>query len=109
MAVQTVFDMYQLKRAFSPLLENRALQVCEVFSGNINTIVKVDIAGQCYGLRVRTQEKVYRYEPDLIKEAFVAWLLQHAHKGPGDAEAATAFAEMRGAQCGSVANRTEVL
>ena len=40
---QSPFDRYQLEQAFSPLLENPSLQVCEVFSGNINTIIKVKI------------------------------------------------------------------
>lgn len=106
---QSPFDRHQLKRAFSPLMENPPLQIQEVFSGNINTIVKVETGGQYYGLRVRTQEKVYRYEPDLVKEAFVAWLMNHAFGIAGDTEVAVAFSRLRTARSGTITNRNEVL
>src|SRR5262249_8849518 len=70
---QCPLSIQQIEAVFAPLLGSYSVRVCEVFSGNINTIVKVDIEGLYYGLRVRTHEQVYRYEPDLIKEAFVIW------------------------------------
>lgn len=106
---QSPFDRSQLEQAFSPLLENPSLQVCEVFSGNINTIIKVKIHGQSYGLRVRTQESVYRYEPDLVKEAFVLWLMTHAGDTPGDAAVAAAFAQIHAARSGTVTDRHAAL
>src|SRR5262245_31738487 len=87
------FDQQQLERAFAPLSPNHTLLVREVFSGNINTIVKVEVNEHCYGFRVRTQEKVYRYEPDLIKEAFVVWLLQPGHERLSDEKIAAAFTQ----------------
>jgi aminoglycoside phosphotransferase (APT) family kinase protein len=95
----------QLAKAFSRLRPGQPLQVSDVLFGNINTIIKVDVAGRCYALRVRTQERVYRYEPDLMKEVFVAWLLEHGQEGPCDAKAAAAFTEIRAGRCGTVAAR----
>jgi len=106
---QSPFDRHQLERAFSPLLETQSLQVCEVFAGNINTIVKVGAGGQYYGLRVRTQEKVYRYEPDLVKEAFVSWLMDCASGTSRDEETAVAFSQIRAARYGMITNRSRVL
>ena len=71
------FSSRQLERVFARLSGRPPLHVHAVLSGNINTIVKVECEGRLYGLRVRTQEQVYRYEPDLVKEALVA-ALAHA-------------------------------
>jgi Phosphotransferase enzyme family len=106
---QCPFAIEQIEAVFAPLLGNRPVRVCEVFSGNINTIVKVDIEGQNYGLRVRTHEQVYRYEPDLIKEAFVIWLLDHAGAVKDDAEVATAFSAIRTVRCGATASSNGML
>lgn len=103
------FDLRQTEQAFAPLLEKPALHVCDVFQGNINTIVKVESGGRCYGLRVRTQENVYRYEPDLIKETFVHWLMEHATNSARDMEVAAAFSRIRAARCGSIESRSDVL
>src|SRR5262245_41884344 len=94
------FSNQQIARAFSPVVTRGALQVQEVLTGNINTIFKVESAGQHYGLRVRTQESVYRYEPDLIKEVFVLQLLQTAGDGLNDARVAAAFKQLVAAQYG---------
>jgi len=58
LSAQLPFDIQQLEGVFSPLLGSQPIQVCEVISGNINTIFKVQTGGQFYGLRVRTQEQV---------------------------------------------------
>ena len=103
------FTIQQLEAVFAPLVGDRPVRVCEVFSGNINTIVKVDVDGQSYGLRVRTHERVYRYEPDLIKEAFVTWLLNHAGNLKDDMEVAAAFSAICTARCGGTASFPGVL
>ena len=101
-AEQSPFSGQQIARAFSPVATGTALQVQEVLAGNINTILKVESAGQHYGLRVRTQESVYRYEPDLVKEVFVLQLLQTAGDGLNDAQVAAAFKQLFAAQYGTV-------
>jgi len=106
---QCPFAIQEIEAVFAPLLGDRPVQVCEVFSGNINTIVKVEVDGQCYGLRVRTHEQVYRYEPDLIKEAFVIWLLDHTGNAKDDAEVAAAFSAIRAARCGTTVSANGVL
>ena len=103
------FSTEQLERAFSPLLGNGSLQVHEVFAGNINTILKVENDGQVYGLRVRTYESVYRYEPDLIKEVFVLRLLQQGANPLQDATVADAFSQFRDARSGIVDDRAHGL
>jgi aminoglycoside phosphotransferase (APT) family kinase protein len=108
-APQCPFTAQQLEAVFAPLMAPRSLCVREVFAGNINTIVKVDVAGHSYGLRVRTQEQVYRYEPDLVKEAFVSWLLTHAGSVKHDREVAVAFSALCAARCGEIAGAAEVL
>jgi len=99
----------QIERAFSPLFPGQSLHVQQVLTGNINTIVKVAVSGRSYGLRVRTHEQVYRYEPDLIKEAFVLWLMRHATNGPRDTEAAVAFAQRRATRRGIVTEHSDLL
>ncbi len=99
------FSEQQIARAFSRVATGAALQVQEVLAGNINTILKIESAGQHYGLRVRTQESVYRYEPDLIKEVFVLQLLQTAGDGRNDALMAAAFKQLFAAQYGTVTQR----
>ncbi|NOT57951.1 MAG: aminoglycoside phosphotransferase family protein [Deltaproteobacteria bacterium] len=99
----------QIARAFSPLFPGATPHVQQVFAGNINTIVHVAVDDHSYGLRVRTQEQVYRYEPNLIKEAFVLWLMRHATSGRCDAEAAHAFARLTAAQRGLVTEHSEGL
>lgn len=96
------FTPEQLIAAFAPLVDASELCVEEVLSGNINTILKVRVGEQRYGLRVRTHESVYRYEPDLIKEVFVLRVLQQAGSAPDDAAIATTFAELAAAQCGTL-------
>ncbi|HEV8711382.1 MAG TPA: aminoglycoside phosphotransferase family protein [Candidatus Binatia bacterium] len=108
-AAQCPFTIPQLEAVFAPLAGDRPVRVCEVFSGNINTIVKVDVEGQSYGLRVRTHEQVYRYEPDLIKEAFVTWLLNHAGNSRDDMEVAAAFSAICTVRCGGTASFHAVL
>src|SRR5215470_7201467 len=95
---QGPFTVQQLEAVFAPLMANRSVRVCEVFAGNINTIIKVDVDGHSYGLRVRTQEQVYRYEPDLVKEAFVSWLLTHAGSVKDDGEVAAVFSALGAAR-----------
>src|SRR5258706_4502529 len=99
------FSNHQIAHAFSPMVTGAALRVGEVWTGNINPILKVESAGQHYGLRVRTQESVYRYEPDLIKEVFVLQLLQTAGDGLNDARVAAAFKQLLAAQYGTVTQR----
>jgi hypothetical protein len=104
------FDQRQLERAFSPLFQKSVpLRVCDVLFGNINTIIKVEGSGQTYGLRVRTQETVYRYEPDLIKEGFVSWLLSNRRNTTDDTAIATAFAKMRSSQRGIISDHSGIL
>src|SRR5215510_433347 len=108
--ISCLFDRRQLERAFSPLFPKSVpLRVCDVLFGNINTIIKVEANGQAYGLRVRTQETVYRYEPDLIKEAFVSWLLSSRGDVVGDKTVATAFAELRSSQRGFISDHPVIL
>ena len=108
-APQCPFTAQQLEAVFAPLMATRSLCVREVFAGNINTIVKVDVDGHSYGLRVRTQEQVYRYEPDLVKEAFVNWLLTHAGNVKPDREVAAAFSALCAARCGAIASAPALL
>ncbi|MBI3797055.1 MAG: aminoglycoside phosphotransferase family protein [Deltaproteobacteria bacterium] len=108
-ADQYPFTVQQLEAVFAPLMGDRSVRVREVFSGNINTIVRVDVDGQSYGLRVRTQEQVYRYEPDLVKEAFVAWLLTYAESVRDDREVGAAFSVICAARCGEIASSPGVL
>ena len=108
-ADQYPFTVQQLEAVFAPLVGDRSVRVREVFSGNINTIVRVDVDGQSYGLRVRTNEQVYRYEPDLIKEAFVTWLLAHERSAKNDREVAAAFSAMCAARCGATTSSLGIL
>jgi aminoglycoside phosphotransferase (APT) family kinase protein len=98
----TPFSEQQIARAFSPLAIGAELQVQEVLTGNINTILKATAAGRIYGLRVRTQESVYRYEPDLVKEVFVLHLLQSAGDRRDDAQVAKVFQKLLRSRCGAV-------
>jgi aminoglycoside phosphotransferase (APT) family kinase protein len=109
LSVQCPFDLRQIEQAFAPVWGKQTLQVRDVFQGNINTIVKVESGGRCYGLRVRTQENVYRYEPDLVKEALVHWLIAHASPDIRDADIAAAFSRIRAARCGSIESHSGVL
>jgi len=103
------FLIEQSVQAFSPVMNDATLYVREVFTGNVNTIVKVECDGRLYGLRARTNETVYRYEPDLIKEVFVLWLLEHAGGAPDEANAAKAFARIRHARRGMMTERHDPL
>ena len=91
----------QLRQIFTPLTGDPSPRVRRTLSGNINTILKVEASGQMYGLRIRSQEQVYRYEPDLMKEVFISWLLDPAHAGADDAEKARALSQLREAQRGA--------
>ena len=97
---QLPFDTGQLEQIFAQLAKRPPVHVHDVLSGNINTIVKVECEGRLYGLRVRTQEQVYRYEPDLVKEVFVAELLKLSSQFRTDAGTAALFAELLTARCG---------
>lgn len=104
------FDQQQLARAFAPLMQGSGtLHLDEVLAGNINTIVKLAWNNQRYGLRIRTQETVYRYEPDLVKEAFVSQLLSNRGTDPQDKTIAAVFAELRSAQRGFISHYPSVL
>lgn len=96
------FTLDQLAAAFAPLVDAAELCVEEVLRGNINTILKVRVGEQRYGLRVRMQESVYRYEPGLIKEVFVLRMLQQAGSVLDDAAIAAAFAQLAAARCGAL-------
>ncbi len=91
----------QLRQIFTPLTGDPAPRVCQTLAGNINTILQVAANGRMYGLRIRSQEQVYRYEPDLMKEVFISWLLDPAHAGADDAEKARALSQLREAQRGT--------
>ena len=109
-AIACPFDQRQLERAFSPLFQKSVpLRVCDVLFGNINTIIKVEGNGQTYGLRARTQEAVYRYEPDLIKEGFVSWLLSNRTNTADDTAIATAFAKIKSSQRGVISDHRGIL
>jgi aminoglycoside phosphotransferase (APT) family kinase protein len=99
------FSRQQIERALSPLEQLTAFQVREVFTGNINVILKVESGDQIYGVRVRLHESVYRYEPDLMKEVFILRLLQQAGKAPNDTLVAEAFRRLRAARRGTVSER----
>ncbi len=103
------FSSRQLERVFARLSGRPPLHVHAVLSGNINTIVKVECEGRLYGLRVRTQEQVYRYEPDLVKEALVAALLTPGSRPPTDAAVAQLFDGLLAARCGTLDSETAVL
>ncbi|MBI3249444.1 MAG: aminoglycoside phosphotransferase family protein [Deltaproteobacteria bacterium] len=96
------FTQAQLAAAFAPFLDSPVLRVEEVLTGNINTILRVRVGEQRYGLRVRTHESVYRYEPDLIKEVFVLRVLQQSGSVPDDAAIAATFAQLTAARCGTL-------
>ena len=91
----------QLQQIFSPLTGDSSPRVCRTLSGNINTILQIEANGQMYGLRIRSQEQVYRYELDLMKEVFISWLLDPAHAGADDAEKARALSQLRTTQRGA--------
>lgn len=103
------FSSRQLERVFARLSGRPPLHVHAVLSGNINTILKVECEGRLYGLRVRTQEQVYRYEPDLVKEALVAALLTPGARPPTDAAVARLFDSLLTARCGTLDSETTVL
>lgn len=103
------FSSRQLERVFARLSGRPPLHVHAVLSGNINTIVKVECEGRLYGLRVRTQEQVYRYEPDLVKEALVAALLTPGSRPPTDTAVARLFDGLLAARCGRLESETTVL
>ncbi len=108
-SIQLPFDTGQLERVFAQLSKRPPIHVHDVLSGNINTIVKVECDGRLYGLRVRTQEQIYRYEPDLIKEAFVAELLKPGAQLQTDADSAGLFAGLLSARCGVLDSGGSVL
>ena len=91
----------QLQQIFTPLTGEPSPRLCLTLFGNINTILKVEARGQMYGLRIRSQEQVYRYEPDLMKEVFISWLLDPAHAGANDMEKARALSQLWEAQRGA--------
>ena len=103
------FDTGQLEHVFAQLAKRPPIHVHAVLSGNINTIIKVECEGQLYGLRVRTQEQVYRYEPDLVKEVFVAELLKPNAQLQTDAFRAVLFAGFLTVRCGRLHNPGTVL
>lgn len=103
------FSTRQLERVFARLSARPPLHVRDVLSGNINTIVKVECEGRLYGLRVRTREQVYRYEPDLVKEAFVTALLKPHVRPPTDTTIARLFATLLSARCGRLDSAQTVL
>ena len=107
--MESTLNASQIERAFSSLFSGQLPHVQQVFAGNINTIIQVVVNGRSYGLRVRTHEQVYRYEPNLIKEAFVLWLMQNVATGPRDREAAAAFAQFTAVQRGIVTEHSDVL
>ena len=90
----------QLRRIFAPLTGDADPHVRDTLAGNVNTIFKVEANGRTYGLRIRTQEQVYRYEADLIKEVFVSWLLDPAHAGASDADKARVLERLHAARRG---------
>ena len=90
----------QLRRIFAPLTGDAAPRVRDTLADNVNTILKVEANGRIYGLRIRTQERVYRYEADLIKEVFVSWLLDPAHAGASDIEKARVLERLHAARRG---------
>lgn len=96
------FETGQLERVFAQLAKRPPVYVRAVLSGNINTILKVECESRLYGLRVRTQEQVYRYEPDLVKEAFVTALLTPHAQPQTDAARAGLFAEVLTSRCGAL-------
>ncbi|MGE0682222.1 MAG: phosphotransferase family protein, partial [Candidatus Binatia bacterium] len=101
------FSQQQLECALSPLEQLSTFHVREVFTGNINVILKVESDNHTYGVRVRLHESVYRYEPDLMKEVFILRMLQQADKAPNDMLLAEAFTRLREAQRGMVSERYE--
>ncbi len=103
------FSNRQLERVFAQLPGRPPLHVRDVLSGNINTIVKVECEGRLYGVRVRTQEQVYRYEPDLVKEAFVTALLKPHARPPTDIAIAQLFDTLLSARCGRLDSAQTVL
>jgi hypothetical protein len=107
--MESTLNAAQIERAFSPLFSGQTLHVQQVLAGNINTILQVAVNGRSYGLRMRTHEQVYRYEPNLIKEAFVLWLMRNVATGLRDREAASAFAQLTAARQGTVTEHSEVL
>lgn len=52
----------------------------KTYKGAVNDVYKFEIDGHHFGVRVRTRESLSRYEPNLIKEVFAAWLLRRSDK-----------------------------
>lgn len=96
------FAVELVERVFSRFAGPQGIRIHEVLAGNINTIVKVEHAGRMYGLRVRTHEQVYRYEPDMVKEAFVVHLLDQAGTARSDTSIGRLFSALLSARCGTV-------
>ena len=100
------FGTEQLERVFAQLAKQPPVRIHDVLSGNINTIVKVECEERLYGLRVRTQEQVYRYEPDIVKEAFVAHLMEQVMEldstATSDAPIGRLFSSLLSSRCGTV-------
>ena len=103
------FSTRQLERVFARLSGRRPLHIRDVLSGNINTIVKVEYGGRPYALRVRTREQVYRYEPDLVKEAFVSALLKPHARPSTDTALARVFDTLLSARHGRLDSTHSVL
>ncbi|MGE0827671.1 MAG: phosphotransferase family protein [Candidatus Binatia bacterium] len=103
------FPQHQIERALAPVVGNQAFEIRELLAGNINTIIRVVAGGQHYGLRIRTQEQIYRYDPDLIKEAFVAWLFANSQQTVDVKAMATTFAQLRTKRYGTTGRSNCVL
>ena len=98
-----------IEQVFARFAGQHTVRVDEVLSGNINTIVKVESAGRMYGLRVRIQEQVYRYEPAIVKEAFVSQLLGQDGTGSSDADIGRLFDHLLSARCGMLSTAAETV
>ncbi len=91
----------QLASVFAPLRGTHSPCVVASLSGNINTILKVAIGSRLYGLRIRVREGIFRYEPDIIKEPFVSWLLHPSNWGTTDVNKAAKLSNWHASEGGT--------
>ncbi len=95
----------QVIKIFSDIFgENIEVQIDEIFRGNINLIFKVKIDNKFYGLRVRINESVYRYEPNIVKEVLIIQLTNMQESLNFENEIEKVFAQILSQKKGTVAS-----
>lgn len=99
------FKEQQVREIFGEVFrQNTEIQIDEIFRGNINLIFKVKTDNKCYGLRIRLNESVYRYEPNVIKEVFIIQLTHLQDFLNFEKEIEEAFAKILSQKKGTIAS-----